>query len=86
MNKTPKISGEIPDEILRPCPICKKAGTAKFKPFCSKRCADIDLGRWFNESYSVPATRPPDEWDMPEAGTDGDANDEDDDGPSSLLH
>ena len=27
---------------------------AEFKPFCSKRCADVDLGRWFNESYVVP--------------------------------
>lgn len=77
-----EVSGEVPDKILAPCPICKEAGTAKFKPFCSARCADIDLGRWFNESYTVPAVEPPDEWDMPEAGTDGDSNDD----PSSLLH
>lgn len=38
------------------CPICKKLVSAdnKYKPFCCKRCADIDLGRWFNESYTVP--------------------------------
>ena len=36
------------------CPICKKEFEDKsYKPFCSKRCADIDLGRWFNESYKV---------------------------------
>ncbi len=38
------------------CPICGKLAPAnKYRPFCSKRCADIDLGNWFNESYSVPA-------------------------------
>ena len=36
------------------CPICHKiAPENKYKPFCSKRCADIDLGNWFNESYRV---------------------------------
>ena len=37
------------------CPICAKAADAKYRPFCSKRCADIDLGRWLTESYRVPA-------------------------------
>jgi endogenous inhibitor of DNA gyrase (YacG/DUF329 family) len=37
------------------CPICKKPATAEHKPFCSKRCADIDLGRWLTESYTLPA-------------------------------
>lgn len=46
------------------CPICKKEGDAKFRPFCSKRCADVDLGRWMSESYVVPATS---EDDMQEA-------------------
>lgn len=38
------------------CPICKRLVTSdnKYKPFCSKRCADIDLGNWFNEEYRVP--------------------------------
>ena len=37
------------------CPICKKEVTdMKYRPFCSKRCADIDLGNWFNEAYTVP--------------------------------
>lgn len=37
------------------CPICKKRETVEaFKPFCSKRCADIDLGRWFNGGYAIP--------------------------------
>ncbi len=38
------------------CPICKKELTdTKYKPFCSKRCADIDLGNWLNGSYAIPA-------------------------------
>ncbi|MBP3515570.1 MAG: DNA gyrase inhibitor YacG [Proteobacteria bacterium] len=39
------------------CPICKKEVTdMKYRPFCSKRCADIDLGNWFNEKYTFAAT------------------------------
>lgn len=37
------------------CPICSKNTEPKFKPFCSKRCADVDLGKWLNESYAIPA-------------------------------
>lgn len=38
------------------CPICKKlAPTNKYRPFCSKRCADLDLGNWFNETYAIEA-------------------------------
>ncbi len=38
------------------CPICKKSFTdTKYRPFCSKRCADVDLGNWFNGSYRFEA-------------------------------
>ncbi len=38
------------------CPICKKeVADMKYRPFCSKRCADIDLANWFNEKYSFAA-------------------------------
>lgn len=38
------------------CPICKKeVEDTTYKPFCCKRCADIDLGNWFNGSYAIPA-------------------------------
>lgn len=47
------------------CPICRRApADAKYKPFCSKRCADVDLQRWFTGSYAVPGPAdetPPDE-------------------------
>ena len=39
------------------CPICKKEfSDMKYRPFCSKRCADIDLANWFNEKYRFEAT------------------------------
>jgi endogenous inhibitor of DNA gyrase (YacG/DUF329 family) len=36
------------------CPLCGKPMDAAFKPFCSKRCADIDLNRWLSGVYAVP--------------------------------
>lgn len=37
------------------CPICgKPAADDRLKPFCSKRCADIDLGRWLKGGYAIP--------------------------------
>ena len=38
----------------RLCPICGKPAVARFKPFCSSRCADIDLGRWLKGGYVIP--------------------------------
>lgn len=37
------------------CPICGKPVQAEYRPFCSKRCADVDLQRWFTGAYAVPA-------------------------------
>ena len=37
------------------CPICDKQTHADYRPFCSRRCADIDLGRWITGSYAVPS-------------------------------
>jgi hypothetical protein len=36
------------------CPICGKAAGEAFQPFCSRRCADIDLGRWLKGGYAIP--------------------------------
>jgi endogenous inhibitor of DNA gyrase (YacG/DUF329 family) len=41
------------------CPICGKPVKLETRPFCSKRCADIDLGRWLGETYRIPAEEPP---------------------------
>jgi len=46
---------------LRACPICGKPATEDAKPFCSKRCADVDLHRWLGGIYSLPASEPDDE-------------------------
>ena len=48
-------------EPTRPCPVCGKPTQPQYRPFCSRRCADVDLGRWFSEGYSVPAAPAPDE-------------------------
>jgi len=42
------------------CPICGKATVPRYRPFCSRRCADIDLGKWFAEGYRVASTDPDD--------------------------
>lgn len=38
----------------KPCPICGKPAVAATRPFCSKRCADVDLHRWLSGGYVVP--------------------------------
>jgi endogenous inhibitor of DNA gyrase (YacG/DUF329 family) len=40
---------------LKPCPICGKLAIEQFRPFCSARCADVDLHRWLAGVYAVPA-------------------------------
>ncbi|WP_415183564.1 DNA gyrase inhibitor YacG [Phaeovulum sp.] len=46
------------------CPICSKKTDPKYRPFCSKRCADVDLGRWLTGSYVI-AGNATDEDDYP---------------------
>ena len=43
---------------LAPCPICGKPADHATRPFCSKRCADVDLSRWLSGVYAVPAADP----------------------------
>jgi uncharacterized protein len=38
------------------CPICSRPADAGVRPFCSKRCADVDLSRWLNGAYAIPVT------------------------------
>lgn len=47
--------GNVVPLKTRKCPVCGKPGTRDYRPFCSKRCADIDLGRWLGEDYRIPA-------------------------------
>ncbi|TYB85824.1 DNA gyrase inhibitor YacG [Oceaniovalibus sp. ACAM 378] len=45
------------------CPICEGETDRKYRPFCSRRCADVDLGKWLTGSYAIPVDDPE---DMPE--------------------
>ncbi len=48
-------------EAPRPCPICGKPATPRSRPFCSPRCAQIDLGRWLKGSYRISTDERPEE-------------------------
>jgi hypothetical protein len=39
---------------IRSCPICRKPAVERYMPFCSKRCSDVDLGRWLDGRYAIP--------------------------------
>jgi len=41
------------------CPICKKPVVEEFRPFCSKRCKDVDLHRWLSGAYVIPGESVP---------------------------
>ena len=42
------------------CPICQKDTVELYRPFCSRRCSDVDLGRWMTGRYAIPASAPED--------------------------
>ena len=48
------------------CPICGKPSEPRFRPFCSKRCADVDLQRWFTGSYRIAGAEQDDDADQRE--------------------
>lgn len=47
-------TAERPGKTVSKCTSCGNPQVPKYRPFCSKRCAQLDLGRWLNESYRVP--------------------------------
>lgn len=49
---------DLSDE--RPCAVCGKPAVPDYRPFCSKRCADVDLNRWLGEQYRIPTDEPGD--------------------------
>ena len=55
------MSEPSPEAKPRKCALCGKPQDQKYRPFCSKRCADIDLGRWLNEEYRIPGNAPPED-------------------------
>ena len=63
----------------RPCPICGKPSSQEHYPFCSARCADIDLNRWLSGSYVIPAKPEEDEMAAdPDVAKPDNPDDEDD--------
>ncbi|MFY0690788.1 MAG: DNA gyrase inhibitor YacG [Paracoccaceae bacterium] len=49
------------------CPICSQESDKKYRPFCSRRCADLDLGRWMTGQYAVPSSDPEDAEELEDA-------------------
>jgi endogenous inhibitor of DNA gyrase (YacG/DUF329 family) len=47
--------------VAAKCPVCSKQVAAEYRPFCSKRCADVDLNRWFSGAYVVAGKEEEDE-------------------------
>jgi len=45
---------ENPPRSAKQCPICRRPAVERYRPFCSKRCADIDLNRWLSGAYVLP--------------------------------
>lgn len=62
----------IPLRPKGPCPICGKPSVHRYAPFCSLRCADVDLHRWLGGRYAIPAVEAndDDEAEAPPRGED----------------
>jgi len=43
------------------CPICRRPAQQRWRPFCSRRCADVDLNRWLSGAYAIPVVEEEDE-------------------------
>jgi endogenous inhibitor of DNA gyrase (YacG/DUF329 family) len=63
VNDNSKSASENPARTLRSCPICGKPAVEAAEPFCSKRCADVDLHRWLGGVYALPAADQADDSD-----------------------
>ncbi len=48
-------------KAARGCPVCDRPVAQAHRPFCSKRCTDVDLGRWLKGTYRVPSEEAPGE-------------------------
>ena len=54
------------------CPICRKPADPQLRPFCSKRCADVDLHRWLSAGYAIPAGHDDEDASEPQNGDEED--------------
>jgi endogenous inhibitor of DNA gyrase (YacG/DUF329 family) len=50
-----------PNFVPAPCPVCSKPSVYEYRPFCSTRCANVDLHGWFTDRYAIPAVEAEDE-------------------------
>jgi len=57
----------MPEAPAKLCPICRKPAAERFRPFCSGRCKDVDLNRWFKGAYAIPAVESEDDSEGQEA-------------------
>ncbi len=73
MTQKPKSDKPVRLRPRRPCPVCGSPSQQKYHPFCSARCADIDLHRWLGGQYAIPAVDVP---DFADAGESNDGRDE----------
>ena len=55
----PRRGGPSPRKGVGRCPTCAAPARHRFRPFCSNRCQDVDLGRWLRGSYRVPTEEAP---------------------------
>ena len=61
MNDSPPANENAKARPTLACAICGRPRVEKYTPFCSRRCADVDLYRWLNGNYAIPASDEPDE-------------------------
>ncbi len=52
------------------CPACDAPAKHRFRPFCSQRCRDVDLGRWLRGAYRIPTVEASDQAGPGEASRD----------------
>jgi endogenous inhibitor of DNA gyrase (YacG/DUF329 family) len=53
----PPASPPEPSRPPKKCPICGKPALREHDPFCSKRCAQVDLNRWLSGTYAIPGRK-----------------------------
>jgi len=59
------VAGEADPWRMRKCPECGKPARQAYRPFCSRRCADLDLARWLGGDYAIAATETDDDASEP---------------------
>jgi endogenous inhibitor of DNA gyrase (YacG/DUF329 family) len=62
------MSSRISPSDSKSCPVCGKPQAEHFRPFCSRRCADVDLHRWLSGAYALPVPEDDDDGDASPAG------------------